>query len=125
LLSGEPTPFPLFKALSKSLTLRGFIYSEIVADVHRLATAESFILKGLSSGALNRIIARTLIFDQIVEAHRYLKSNEQTRKIVVTTRRSAGANTAHRHARLLGPSEPMRTINPTRNPSFVRVADAV
>jgi NADPH:quinone reductase-like Zn-dependent oxidoreductase len=84
MLSGQPTPFPLFKALINSLTLRGFIYSEIVADASRLAAAKGFILEGLTSGALKPLIARTFPFDQIVEAHRYLESNEQMGKIVVT-----------------------------------------
>jgi NADPH:quinone reductase len=84
MLSGQPTPFPLFKALINSLTLRGFIYSEIVADSSRLAAAKGFILEGLASGALKPLIARTFPFDQIVEAHRYLESNEQMGKIVVT-----------------------------------------
>jgi NADPH:quinone reductase-like Zn-dependent oxidoreductase len=84
MLSGQPTPFPLLKALINSLTLRGFIYSEIVADASRLAAAKGFILEGLTSGALKPLIARTFPFDQIVEAHRYLESNEQMGKIVVT-----------------------------------------
>jgi NADPH:quinone reductase-like Zn-dependent oxidoreductase len=84
LLSGEPTPFPLFSALLKSLTLRGFIYSEIVANADRLAAAKTFILKGLTSGTLKPLIAKTFTFDQIVEAHRYLESNQQMGKIVVT-----------------------------------------
>jgi NADPH:quinone reductase-like Zn-dependent oxidoreductase len=86
LLSGEPTPFPLFNALVKSLTLRGFIYSEIVAHPQRLAAAKTFIIEGLASGSLKPLIARTFTFGQIVEAHRYLESNEQMGKIVVTLR---------------------------------------
>jgi NADPH:quinone reductase-like Zn-dependent oxidoreductase len=86
LLSGEPTPLPLFSALVKSLTLRGFIYSEIVAHPQRLTAAKSFILEGLASGSLKPLIGRTFTFDQIVEAHRYLESNEQMGKIVVTLR---------------------------------------
>jgi len=31
-LSSEPTPFPLFTVLGKSLTLKGYLYAEIVAD---------------------------------------------------------------------------------------------
>jgi NADPH:quinone reductase-like Zn-dependent oxidoreductase len=84
LLSGEPTPLPMLNALVKSLTLRGFIYSEIVGNEHRLAAAKSFILKGLTSGALKPLISKTFTFDQIVEAHRYLESNQQMGKIVVT-----------------------------------------
>lgn len=84
LLSGEPTPFPLFHALTRSLTLRGYIYSEIVRDPAKLASAKAFILEGLASGALKPIIARSFPFEAIVEAHRYLESNQQMGKIVVT-----------------------------------------
>jgi NADPH:quinone reductase-like Zn-dependent oxidoreductase len=83
-LSPEPTPFPLFAALSKTLTLRGYLVHEIVADRTRLEAAKAFIQQGLSDGALKPVIARTFRFDEIVEAHRYLESNEQFGKIVVT-----------------------------------------
>jgi NADPH:quinone reductase-like Zn-dependent oxidoreductase len=83
-LSPEPTPFPLFAVLTKSLTLRGYLVHEITADPARLQSAKAFVLGGLESGALRPIIARTFPFDQIVEAHRYLESNAQFGKIVVT-----------------------------------------
>ncbi|MFC5473940.1 zinc-dependent alcohol dehydrogenase family protein [Paraherbaspirillum soli] len=83
-LSPEPTPFPLFAVLSKTLTLRGYLVHEIVSDPARLEAAKTFILDGLRSGALQPVIAKTFPFDQIVEAHRFLESNEQLGKIVVT-----------------------------------------
>jgi NADPH:quinone reductase-like Zn-dependent oxidoreductase len=83
-LSPEPTPFPLFAVLSKSLTLRGYLVNEIVGDLRRLEAAKAFILGGLASGALRPIIAKSFPFEQIVEAHRFLESNEQFGKIVVT-----------------------------------------
>ncbi|MBQ9352508.1 zinc-dependent alcohol dehydrogenase family protein [Phyllobacterium sp.] len=83
-LSPEPTPFPLFTVLSKSLTLRGYLVHEIIGDPARLEAAKAFILDGLASGALQPVIARTFPFDQIVDAHRFLESNEQFGKIVVT-----------------------------------------
>ena len=83
-LSAEPTPFPIFDVLSKSLTLRGYLIHEITRDPARLEAAKGFILAGLKSGALKPIIARIFAFDDIVEAHRYLESNEQFGKIVVT-----------------------------------------
>ncbi|AQV98890.1 NADPH:quinone reductase [Cupriavidus necator] len=83
-LSSEPTPFPLFAALSKSLTLRGYLVHEILADPARLAAATAFIRQGLAAGALRPVVARTFAFDEIVEAHRYLESNQQFGKIVVT-----------------------------------------
>ncbi len=84
LLSPEPTSLPLVTTLTRSLTVRGFLYSEIVADPAKLAAAKRFILDGLTSGALKPVIARTFAFDDIVEAHRYLESNQQFGKIVVT-----------------------------------------
>jgi NADPH:quinone reductase-like Zn-dependent oxidoreductase len=83
-LSPEPTPFPLFAVLSKSLTLRGYLIHEITANPARLEAAKSFVLDGLHSGALAPIVARTFSFEEIVEAHRFLESNEQFGKIVVT-----------------------------------------
>jgi NADPH:quinone reductase-like Zn-dependent oxidoreductase len=83
-LSAEQTPFPLFKVLSKSLTLRGYVVHEITGDPTRLEAAKAFVLDGLRSGALQPIIARTFPFEQIVEAHRFLESNEQFGKVVVT-----------------------------------------
>ncbi|UGY02686.1 zinc-dependent alcohol dehydrogenase family protein [Bradyrhizobium quebecense] len=83
-LSAEPTPFPLFTVLSKSLILRGYRVHEIVQDPARLEAAKAFILDGLADGALKPIIARTFPFEEIVAAHRYLESNVQFGKIVVT-----------------------------------------
>ncbi len=82
--SPEATPFPLFNVLSKSLTLRGYLVHEITGDPARLAAAKAFILDGLGDGSLKPIIARTFPFEEIVEAHRYLESNEQFGKVVVT-----------------------------------------
>lgn len=83
-LSPAPTPFPLFAVLSKTLTLRGYLVHEITGDPVRLAAAKAFILDGLASGAFSPVIAKTFAFDDIVDAHRFLESNEQFGKIVVT-----------------------------------------
>lgn len=83
-LSPEPTPFPLFTVLGKSLTLKGYLYAEIVADPEALARAKAFILQGLASGALRPIIAKTFVLSAIQEAHRCLEANQHVGKIVVT-----------------------------------------
>ncbi|PPQ18182.1 NADPH:quinone reductase [Bradyrhizobium sp. AC87j1] len=83
-LSPEPTPFPLFNALTKSLVLRGYLVHEIVRDPTRLGRAKAFILDGVADDTLKPIIARTFKFEDIVEAHRFLESNTQFGKIVVT-----------------------------------------
>lgn len=83
-LSPEPTPFPLPAVLSKTLTLRGYLVHEITGDPARLEPAKAFILDGLTSGTLRPVIDRAFPFDDIVEAHRFLESNQQFGKIVVT-----------------------------------------
>lgn len=83
-LSAEPTPFPLGNVLMKCLTLRGYLVHEITRDATRLQAAKTFVLDGVRSGSLRPVIAKTFPFDQIVEAHCFLESNEQLGKIVVT-----------------------------------------
>jgi NADPH:quinone reductase-like Zn-dependent oxidoreductase len=57
---------------------------EITGSPERLNRAQTFIHRGIEAGQLHPIISKTFPFDQIVEAHRYLESNEQLGKIVVT-----------------------------------------
>jgi len=84
-LSTEPTPLPLFDVVGKSLTIRGYLLFELTSDPQRLERAKKFIVDGLTAGKLKPIVAKTFDgLDQIVEAHRYLESNEQIGKIVVT-----------------------------------------
>lgn len=75
---------PMFTLLAKTLTIRGYRYKEIVGDPDRLAAAKSFILNGIASGALRPVIDRIFTLDEIVDAHRYLESNQQFGKIVMT-----------------------------------------
>jgi len=49
----------------------------------RSERAKRWIFDQLTSGELKPVIARTFALDQIVEAHRYMESNEQVGKIVV------------------------------------------
>jgi NADPH:quinone reductase-like Zn-dependent oxidoreductase len=83
-LSTEPTPLPLFDVLAKWITIRGYVLMEITSDPARLGKARAFINEGLAEGSLKPIIARTFPLSEIVEAHRYLESNQQIGKVVVT-----------------------------------------
>jgi len=83
-LSPEPTPFPLFTALEKSLSMRGYVLFEIVGDAARFKRGKEFILAALAANKLSPIIAKIFPFEQIVEAHRYMESNQQFGKIVVS-----------------------------------------
>lgn len=83
-LSTEPTPLPLFELLGRRLTIRGYVMFEISTDPTRLAPAKMFVIDGLANGKLKPVIAKVFdSLDQIVEAHRYLESNQQIGKVVV------------------------------------------
>ncbi len=83
-LSPAPTPFPLFPALAKGLTVRGYTLFEIVRDSEKLARGKQYIYDGLRSGALKPIIDCTFPLKAIADAHRHMESNQQKGKIVVT-----------------------------------------
>jgi NADPH:quinone reductase-like Zn-dependent oxidoreductase len=83
-LSGKPTPFPHWPAALKGLSLRGWVASSIWAHPGRFSRNRDLILQGLASGHLKPIIAKTFPFSQIIAAHRYLESNQQVGKVVVT-----------------------------------------
>ena len=85
-LSAAPTPFPLFAAIGKSLTMRGYALFECTTDPDKFALGKRYVLDGLASGALKPVIARIFPFDEFVDAHRYLESNQQVGKIVVQVR---------------------------------------
>jgi NADPH2:quinone reductase len=83
-LASEPTPFPLFSALSKNLTLRAYTLFSVTRDPERLELGKRFVIDGIEAGHFKPIIARSFPLAEIREAHRYLESNQQLGKIVVT-----------------------------------------
>ena len=83
-LSSEPTPVPVLEVLGNSLTIRGYILSEVTTDPARIDRGKRFVNEGLADGSLKPIIAKTFPLEEIVEAHRYLESNQQIGKVVVT-----------------------------------------
>jgi len=83
-LETSDVPVPVMSLLGKELTIRGYQLFEITKDRARLEQAKRFVLDGLSSGALKPVIAKTFRFDEIAEAHRFMESNAQVGKIVVT-----------------------------------------
>ena len=83
-LSPEPTPLPLFSVLGKSLTVRGYLLMEITQDPHKLAAAKKYVYDRLADGRLKPKIAKTFPFAQTVDAYKYLASNAQVGKVVIT-----------------------------------------
>jgi NADPH:quinone reductase-like Zn-dependent oxidoreductase len=83
-LSMQPTLFPHWPAALKGLSIRGWVASAIWGKPERYARGQELILRGLADGHLKPVIAKTFPLERIVEAHRYLESNQQLGKIVVT-----------------------------------------
>ena len=82
-LSTEPSPFPLFAVLAKSLTIRGYVLFELTQDQSILNEAVCYLKKKFELGAFSPVIDRQFELSEIVEAHRYMESNVQKGKIVV------------------------------------------
>ncbi|MER6122047.1 zinc-dependent alcohol dehydrogenase family protein [Streptomyces sp. NPDC001795] len=90
-LDPRPTPLPnaqSFPALSTST----YTLFELTTDPDRLRRAVAFVNAGLSTGSFAPVIDRTFDLEDIVEAHRYLESNAQVGKIVVTVTHKDGAS---------------------------------
>lgn len=83
-LSMQPTPFPLFAALAKGLTFRGYVLMEITSNPNKLAVAKKYVYDRLADGRFQPKIARTFPFAQARDAYQYLESNAQVGKIVIT-----------------------------------------
>lgn len=84
-LATDPTPYPLFTALSKQLTIRGYTLFEIFEKPERTQKARQYVFDHLANGDFKPRVDKVFPLAQIVEAHRYMESNQQIGKIVVTT----------------------------------------
>ena len=83
-LSYEPTPLPLMELLAKLLTIRGYVLFEITSESCPIRAGQAVGGRPSCFRRLKPVIAKTFALDEIVEAHRYLESNQQIGKIVVT-----------------------------------------
>jgi NADPH:quinone reductase-like Zn-dependent oxidoreductase len=66
------------------LTVRAYTLREIFADPKLTAKAQKYVFDHVEKGDFKPKIDRMFPFAQIVEAHRYMESNEQIGKIVVS-----------------------------------------
>ena len=82
MLSGKPTPFPM-TTFARGINMRGTSISETKAPQF-LPAMKKYIYDRLADGSFKPKIAKTFPFDQVVEAYKYLESNQQVGKIVIT-----------------------------------------
>jgi NADPH2:quinone reductase len=82
MLAGTPTPFPM-AAFGRSIGVFGYTFGEL-RDTPDWETMKKYIYDHLADGSFKPVIARTFPFDQTVEAYKYLESNQQIGKVVIT-----------------------------------------
>jgi NADPH:quinone reductase len=82
-LSLETTVFPLQTALRKGLSINGYTMFQIVDDEERFKRARDYIYKGLADGTLKPVLDKVFAFEDIVEAQKYMETNQQNGKIMV------------------------------------------
>jgi NADPH:quinone reductase-like Zn-dependent oxidoreductase len=83
-LSPEPSPYPLFPALMKSLKFQGYTLFELTLNASLLQKATQYVCDRIESGQFSPRIDRIFTLSEIVNAHRYMEQNQQIGKIVVT-----------------------------------------
>jgi NADPH:quinone reductase-like Zn-dependent oxidoreductase len=83
-LSMQPTPYPLVTVLVKGLCIRGYSLMEITRDPQKQEKAKKYVYDRIVDGRFRPKVAKTFPFAQTVEAYRYLESNQQVGKIVIT-----------------------------------------
>jgi NADPH:quinone reductase-like Zn-dependent oxidoreductase len=84
----DPSPIPMPMAADfRDRAVHWYSFFELTMDQpEQLDRAKHFINAGLRSGSLSPLIDRTFDLDDVVEAHRYLESNEQLGKVVLSVR---------------------------------------
>ena len=82
MLSGQPTPFPV-AAFARGIAMYGYSLVQMKTP-EQLEAMKKYIYDHLADGSFRPEIAKSFPFDQTVEAYKYLESNQQVGKVVVT-----------------------------------------
>jgi NADPH:quinone reductase-like Zn-dependent oxidoreductase len=83
-LSMQPTVYPSTPGFRKGISLRGYSLMEFRGNGAVLEEAQRYIRQRLEDGRFVPKIARTFPLDQSADAYRYLESNAQIGKVVIT-----------------------------------------
>jgi NADPH2:quinone reductase len=82
MLSGKPTPFPM-TIFGRNIAMYGYTFNEL-RNTPAWDEMTKYIYDRLANGSFKPEIARTFPFAQSIEAYRYLESNAQIGKVVIT-----------------------------------------
>lgn len=88
----SPVSFPLFPLLIKGANIHpykvfdftGLPSLDLPIKSEAVERAKAFIANKLKDGSLKTVIAKTFTLDKVADAHRFMESNQQVGKIVVT-----------------------------------------
>ena len=83
-LSDDPTPFPIMGAMAGGVSITGYTLHQLNGHRERIAEAKRYIFERLEDGRFLPKVAKTFPLDQTQEAYRYLESNQQVGKVVIT-----------------------------------------
>ena len=92
-LDTTPTTFPIFPLLIKGVQIypykvfdfTGLPIVNLKVQPEADERAKTFIVEKLRDGSLKTVIAKQFSLEQVADAHRFMESNQQVGKIVVTT----------------------------------------
>ncbi len=82
MLSGKSTPFPM-AAFGRHIGMFGYTFGEL-RGTPEWEAMKKYIYDHLADGSFKPEIAQTFPFDQTVGAYKYLESNQQIGKVVIT-----------------------------------------
>ncbi len=83
-MSPDATTLPVLEMIAKVVTVKAHNIWLTSGDPARQKAAVDYILTGLETGALKPVIDRMFPFDRMIDVHRYLETNGQFGKVVVT-----------------------------------------
>lgn len=82
MLSGQPTPYPM-SGIWNGVAVSFYLLTQTKIP-GRLERMKRYVYDGLADGSLKPRVDRVFPFEEIADAYRYLESNQQIGKIVVT-----------------------------------------
>ena len=83
-LSGQPTVYPLATGFAKGISLRGYTMNEVRGEHSVLDNGQRYLRERFDDGRFVPKIARTFSLEKSADAYRFLESNEQIGKVVIT-----------------------------------------
>ncbi len=82
-LSGQPTPYPM-SAFPKAIALTGYTFNVLRSTPERWEAMKTYIYDKLADGTFKPKVDRVFPFAEAADAYRYLESNAQVGKVVIT-----------------------------------------